>query len=156
MPATYTEAQIRAAIETVLTASTTNAVVWPYWILGHDPNQWPAVLKNSAAQVHGYVITRTDIDGTERSEDRKNAQCIDTTLSYAIWGFHFYDTGTRLSNTDLTFNTELNAIRAAFEVATSLPVELARAGAPTFRVDLDVFGGELLHYATGRLVVEQL
>lgn len=156
MPATFTETQIRTAIETVLNASTTNAVVFPFWVLGHDETQVPIVMKNTLGQVHGYIITRTDIDGAERVEDRKNVYCVDTDLTYAIWGFHFYDTGTRTANTDLTFNTELDAIRDAFRDASLLPAELARAGAPTFNIDLRMFGGELLHRAVGRLIIKQL
>ncbi len=146
----YTESQIRTAIETVLTANTTNAVIFPWWVLGHDSTRWPALLKNASDQVHGYVITREQTEGF-----RKNPQCVERTFQYAIWGFHFYDTGTRVSNTDLTFNAELDAINNAFVIASSLPAGLERAEPPQFRIDLDVFGGELLHYAVGRLTVEQ-
>jgi len=155
---TYTETQIRAAIETVINANTTGAVVFPWWVLGDDPNMWPGLLRSAADgdRVHGYVITRRRIDATETVFDRKSPQCADTDLDYAIWGFHFYDTGNRTANTDLTFNAELDAIRNAFTVLNTLPAELQRAGMPQFDVDLDIFGGELLHYATGRLVVRQL
>lgn len=151
--ATYTDAQIREAIETVLNAKTTNAVVFPWWALSHRPEHWPGQLVSSAEsdRVHGYVVTRSLTDG-----ERKNPQCVTRSFNYDIWGFHFYETGTRTANTDFAFNAELDAISDAFIIASSLPPALARAEPPSFRVDLNVFGGEMLHYAIGRLVVEQL
>src|SRR5262252_1195894 len=143
---TYTESQIRTAIETVINANTTNAVVFPWWVLGDNPDLWPAILKSAGDgdKVHGYVITRQETAG-----DRKNAQCVTRNFSYAIWGFHWYDTGTRTSNTDLTFNGELDAICNALVIAASRPAELQLISEELdFRVDLDVFGGQLLHYAT--------
>jgi hypothetical protein len=154
MPTLFTEAQIRTAIETVLTANAPNAVVFPWWVLGHDQNMWPGLLKPASGpdvdKVHGYVITREQTDG-----ERKNPQCVTRDFSYAIWGFRFYETGTMSANSDLSFNAELDAICNAFVIGSSLPLELGRAEPPQFRIDLDLFGGELLHYAIGRLVVEQ-
>jgi len=149
---TYTESQIRTAIETVLNANTTNAVVFPWWVLGDDPNMWPGILKNADGNVHGYVITRQEMAG-----ERKNPQCVTRSFTYAIWGFYYYTTGNRMANTDLTFNAELDAICNAFIIASTLPPELQRVEEELdFRIDLDIFGGQLLHYATGRLVVTQL
>jgi len=156
MPA-FTEAQIRAAIRTVIVAQAPNAVVFPWWVLGHDPNQWPGVLKPSsgpdANKVHGYVFTRTQTEG-----ERKNAECVRRDFTYDVWGFYFYDeTSTNTDSSDVRFNAELDAIANAFTVAATLPLELRRVQEePQFRLDLAVFGGELLHYATGRLVVEQI
>lgn len=153
--ATYTESQIRAAIKTVIETAAPTSVVFPWWVLGHDQNEWPGLLISSADsdRVHGYVITRTGTEG-----ERKNPQCVTRSFSYDIWGFHFYkEDSTSASNSDLTFNTELDAICNAFINAATLPAELQRVEEePSFRMDLDIFGGELLHYATGRLVVVQL
>lgn len=154
---TYTESQIRAAIAQVITAAARNAVVFPWWSLGEDSNDWPGQLKpeggDDAGKVHGYVITRTSTEG-----ERKNPQCVTRLFSYDVWGFHFYDSESKsASNSDLTFNAELDAICNAFITAENLPAELQRVSEePSFRLDLDIFGGELLHYATGRLVVTQL
>lgn len=153
--ATYTESQIRTAIASVITAAATSAVVFPWWVLGHDQNAWPGLLISAAdgSKTHGYVITRTVTEG-----ERKNPQCVTRTFSYDIWAFHWYDdSSTSAANSDLAFNAELNAICDAFINAATLPVELQRVEEePSFRIDLDIFGGELLHYATGRLVVVQL
>src|SRR5262245_9465514 len=155
----FTELQIRDAIKTVLAAAAPNAVIFPWWVLGHDPNQWPGVLKPSsgpdAKMVHGYIVTRVNSEGI-----RRNSQCVRRIFTYAIWGFRYYDaTSTNASSSDVVFNAELDAISQAFVIASSLPLELRRVredGEPQFKLDLAVLGGELLHYATGRLVVEQI
>lgn len=153
--ATYTESQIRTAIASVITTAAPNAIVFPWFVLGHDQNEWPGLLISAADgnKPHGYVITRTQTEG-----ERKNPQCVTRTFSYDIWAFHWYDdASTSAANSDLAFNTELDAICNAFINATTLPAELQRVEEElSFRVDLDIFGGELLHYATGRLVVVQL
>jgi hypothetical protein len=81
-------------------------------------------------------------------------------FNYAIWGFHYYDeTSTNANSSDLRFNAELDAFCDAFEIAASLPPELRRVteeGEPKFKADADSFGGELLHYATGQIVVERI
>jgi hypothetical protein len=156
MMATFTEAQIRAALETIIKAAAPNAVVYPWWVLGHDQNMWPGLLRPSsgpdANKVHGYVITRTQTDGK-----RENQQCVERQFSYTVWGFHFYETGDRTANSDLAFNAELDAIADSFIVVSSLPPELRWIDSePSFRVDLDVFGAQLLHYAVGQLQVTQL
>jgi len=154
---TYTEAQIRAAIKTVITTNAPNAVVFAFWVLGHDPNEWPGVLRPPSGvdvdKVHGYIITRTQTDAV-----RKNPQCVTRTFIYDIWAFYRYDeASTNTTSSDITFNAELDAISQAFVVASTLPAELQRVTEePEFRIDLDMFGGELLHHAIGRLTVEQL
>jgi hypothetical protein len=154
----FTEAQIRAAIRTVLANNAPNAVIFPWWALGHDPNHWPGILKPStgpdAGKVHGYVFTRTNTEGV-----RRNSESLRRIFEYAIWGFHFYDeTSTNTTSSDVRFNAELDAICQAFVRAANLPPELHHVredGELEFRIDLQTFGGELLHYATGRLLVEQ-
>jgi hypothetical protein len=155
--AAYTDAQIRTAILSVLASAAPNAVIFPWWALGHDPAMWPGILKPSsgpdANKVHGYVLTRTNSEG-----ERRNSECVKRLFNYSIWGFYFYDeTSTNANNSDARFNAELDAITNAFIIAASLPAELRRVQEePQFRVDVDSFGGELLHFASGRLVVEQI
>jgi hypothetical protein len=157
--AEFTDAQIREAIRSVLATAAPNAIIFPWWAPGHDPNQWPAILKPSsgpdAGKVHGYVITRTNSEGR-----RKNSECVKREFNYAVWGFYFYDeTSTNSNSSDVRFNAELDAFCKAFEIASLLPQELRRVteeGEPEFKTDLDMFGGELLHYATGRIVLEQI
>jgi hypothetical protein len=157
--AAYTDLQIRTAIQGVLAAAAPNAIIFPWWALGHDQNQWPAILKPStgpdAGKVHGYIITRTNSEGL-----RKNSECVRRLFNYVIWGFYFYDeTSTNSNSSDVRFNAELDAFCDAFKIASSLPAELRRVteeGEPEFTTDVDLFGGELLHFATGRIVVEQI
>jgi hypothetical protein len=153
---TFTEAQIREAIRTVLAAAAPNAKIFPWWALGHDPNTWPGILKPEtgpdANKVHGYIFTRINTEG-----DRRNSLSVKREFNYAVWGFHYYDeTSTNANSSDVRFNAELDAICQAFEIAASLPEELRRVKEePQFKLDLAVLGGEPLHYATGRLLVEQ-
>ena len=154
---TFTESQIRAAIKTVLAAAAPNAVIFPWWALGHDPNTWPGILKPSsgpdANKTHGYIFTRINTEG-----ERRNSECVRRRFQYVIWGFYFYDeTSTNTDSSDIRFNAELDAINNAFITPSSLPLELRRVQEePEFKLDLAVLGGETLHYATGRLVVEQI
>ncbi len=154
---TYTESQIRAAIRQKIADNAPNAVIFPWWALGHDQNMWPGILKPSsgpdANKVHGYVFTRTQTEG-----GRKNAQCVRREFTYDVWGFYFYDeTSTNTTSSDTRFNAEVDAICDAFINAANLPPELQRVkNEPKFQLSLGIFGGELLHYATGQLVIEQL
>src|SRR5215510_10256676 len=155
--ATFTEAQIRAALRTVIANAAPNAVIFPWWVLGHDPNQWPGVLKPSSGpdvnKVHGYVFTRTLTEA-----ERRNSQCVRRVFTYDIWGFYFYDeTSNNSSSSDVRFNAELDAINDSFIAPATLSPELQRVmQEPQFSVDLEVFGGELLHFARGQLIVQQI
>ena len=155
--AAYTDLQIRTAILGVLAAAAPNAIIFPWWALAHDPDTWPAILKPStgpdAGKTHGYILTRMNSEGT-----RRNSECVKRLFSYAIWGFYFYDeTSNNTTSSDVRFNAELDTITNAFIIAASLPAELRKVQEePQFKVDLASLGGELLHYATGQLVVEQI
>jgi hypothetical protein len=64
--------------------------------------------------VHGYVITRTQDAGREVA-----MRCVERDWSYDIWAMHYYQTGNKTANSDLTFNTELDAITAALDDVAS-------------------------------------
>jgi hypothetical protein len=152
----YTEEQIREAIREVLAAAAPKAKIFPWWALGHDPSEWPGILKpetgDDSGKVHGYVFTRINTEG-----NRTNSERVRREFNYVIWGFHYYDeTSRNETSSDSRFNAELDAFCNAFEIATNLPESLRRVQVePEFNLDLDVFGGETLHFARGRLVVEQ-
>lgn len=147
----YTDAQVRTAIEAVIVAAAPLAVVYPWWVLGADSAIWAGVLKSSSDgnRVHGYVLTRSRNVGVERG-----LRCVERTWSYDVWGFHHYSTGNRTANSDLDFNAELDAIALAFDDVASLPAQLKRRDPLEWQVDLNVYGGELLHFAVGQLTLE--
>lgn len=151
----FTEAQMREAIETEIIAAAPLSVVYSWWILGGDENQWPAKLVsvNDSNRVHGYVITRR-----RTFADRENPACVRRFFTYQIRGLRFYESGTRTSNSDLTYNAELDAICARFANKNTLPKAISRIADESeldFRVDLNWLGGELLHLSLGEITIEQ-
>src|SRR5262245_22810376 len=152
---TYTEAQMREAIEGEIQAAAPLAVVFPRWALGGDERQWPGKLVSPADgdRVHGYVITRRRTFG-----ERVNPTCVRRFFTYQIRGLRFYETGDRTANSDLAYNAELDTIYARFANKLSLPKSInrvAEGGELDFRVDLDLYGGQLLHRSLGEITFEQ-
>lgn len=154
---TFTEAQMREAIETEIVAAAPLAVVFPWWVLDGEENEWPAKLVSSSDsdRVHGYVITRR---GTRTQ--RENPNCVRRFFTYQIRGLRYYETGTRTSNSDLAYNAELDAICARFanKNRVDLPQAIKRIAADSeldFRADLKIVGGQLLHIALGEITIEQ-
>lgn len=148
---TYTDAQVRAQIASVISAAASSAVVFPWWVLGVKQDMWPGMLRSSSDsnRVHAYVFTRSADQATEES-----MRCVRHDWIYDLWAFHYYSTGTSASNSDFTFNAELDAISAAFDDVSSLHAALKRRQPITWRVDLQVYGGELMHFAVGQLRIE--
>jgi hypothetical protein len=148
---TYTDAQVRTAIETVIQTAAPLAVVYPWWVLGAKQDIWPGLVRSASDgnRAHGYVFTRSRDEGIEKA-----MRCVDHLWTYDLMGFHYYSTGTKAANTDLTFNAELDAIAAAFDDVASLPAALKRRQPLQWNVDLNVYGGELLHFAVGSLTIE--
>ena len=104
---TYTDQQIRSEIETVIKTAAPLAIVYPWWVLGVRQDMWPALLRSSSDgdRVHGYVITRAKDDGREKS-----MRCVVRNWTYDIYAAHYYATGNKTTNTDLTFNAEIDLI----------------------------------------------
>lgn len=157
---TFTEADMRKALEGEIKAATTVggvelAVVFPWWALGGDEDQWPGKLvsKNDGNRVHGYVITPS---GTYSK--RINPNCITQFFTYEIRGLHWYSTGNRATNSDLAHTAELVAICARFGNKDNLPRPIRRilAGSElAFTMNLKMYGGQLLHKSAGRITIEQ-
>jgi|SRR5262245_13234198 len=154
--ATYTEAQMRSAIGTVVGTAAPLAVVFPWWALGGDEREWPGKLISTAdgSRVHGYVITRR-----RTFANRENPACVRRFFTYSIRGLRWYDdTGNTSANSDLTYNAELDAICLAFANKNLLPVAIKRIAEDSelnFDLDLNVFGGQLLHRSVGEITFEQ-
>lgn len=161
---TLTDATIRAAIRDVFNQYAPTCVCFPWHVLGAKRDQWPGKLRSASdagsdgkPRVHAYVFTRIETAG-----DWKTGNCARNEFAYEIWGFHYYDTGTQTANSDLTFNAELDTLRYKFNdlnlITADLPTQaetLSERLIPlSWRVDTDVFGGELLHFAIGNLIIE--
>lgn len=151
----FTEAQMRAAIEAEIIAAAPLSVVFPWWVLGGDENQWPGKLISpfDSDRVHGYVITRRRVFGV-----RENPNCVRQFFTYQIRGLRFYDDGNRTANSDLTYNAELDAICARFANKSTLPPAIKRIAEDSeldFRIDLDWYGAQLLHRSIGEITFEQ-
>jgi len=148
---TYTDAQIRTAVESVITTAAPLAVVFPWWALGIKQDMWPGSLRSASDsnRVHGYVITRTADEGREVA-----MRCVERTWSYDVWGLHYHATGNKTANSDLSFNLELDAITAAFDDVATLPAALKRRSPIRWTIDLNVYGGELLHFAVGQITID--
>lgn len=151
----FTEAQMRAALEGEIQAAAPLAVVFPWWALGGDESQWPGKLVSAADgdRVHGYVITRR-----RTFAERENSNCVRRFFTYQIRGLRFYETGNRTANSDLAYNAELDAICARFNSKSNLPQAIRRIAEDSeldFRIDLDLYGGQLLHRSVGEITIEQ-
>lgn len=153
---TYTEAQMREAIETEIKAAAPKAVVFPWWALGGDERQWPGKLVSTADEkrVHGYVITPSRTYSV-----RESASCVRQRFTYEIRGLRWYDdTGTRIANSDLAYTAELVAICGRFANRNTLPKAINRIvedGELDFRINLNLYGGQLLHRSSGQITIEQ-
>lgn len=144
----YTDQDVRNAILSVLQPAVPLAVVYPWWALGANSNLWPGLLESAAdgGRIHGYVFTRISTTSRETT-----MRCVEHTWTYDLWGFHHYSTGSSTSNSDLDFVAELDAINAAFDDAGSLPAPLKRRTPLSWNIDLQVYGGQLLHFGYANL-----
>jgi hypothetical protein len=153
---TYTEAQMRAALEEEIKAAAPLAVVFPWWVLGHDERQWPGKLVSPADgnRVHGYVITLRRTYSV-----RVNPACVRQFFTYQIRGLRWYDReGKREANSDLAFVAELVAICQRFGNRANLPPSIRRIAEGKeldFTIDLALYGGQLLHRPVGTITIEQ-
>lgn len=151
MSTTYSDQQIRTALEGIITTAAPLAVVYPWWVLGVKQDMWPGLMRSSldSDRVHGYVITRAQDEGVEKA-----MRCVNRSWSYDIWALHYYQTGNRTANSDLTFNTELDLITSALDDIATVPNELKRRQPIRWTIDLNVYGGELLHFAVGSITID--
>lgn len=154
---TPSDATIRAAIASTITGAAATAVVYDWWVLGHEVDEWPGLLRSSSdvdsngrKRVHGYVITRRESAG----EWVGNRNAARRSYTYWILGFHYYSTGTSASNSEATFTAEIDAITDAFDDRTTIDSDLSRIEPIAWSFDLRPYGGELLHVARGTITVQ--
>lgn len=148
---TPNDKQIRTSIAALIQVAVPLSIVFPRWILGYDPAEWPALLRSPSDgnRAHGWIVTQRNDDGTVKGQ-----RCIDRDYTYAVWGFHYYDTGNDALNSEDLFSAEREAVVATLDkdLAPLLP-QLSVRTPVSFQYDLFPFGGELMHVAQGRLVV---
>jgi hypothetical protein len=155
--ATFTEAEMRAALEAEIQAAAPAAVVFSWWNLSGNESAWPGKLTPEtgadAGKVHGYVITRR-----RTFAERENPNCVRRFFTYQIRGLRFHETGNRTANSDLAYNAELDAICERFANKSNLPPvirQIAKDSELDFTVDLNMYGGQLLHRAVGQITIQQ-
>lgn len=146
---------MRTALEAEIVLAAPLSVVFPWWALGDDENQWPGKLVSAADgdRVHGYVITRR-----RTFAEREQPNCVRRFFTYQIRGLRFYETGTRTANSDLMYNAELDAICARFNSRPDLPQAIRRIAEDSelnFTIDLAIYGGQMLHRSIGEITIEQ-
>lgn len=153
----FTEAQMREDLESEIKAAAPAAVVFSWWNLIGDDRTWPGKLTPttgaSAGKVHGYIITRRRTFAA-----RENPNCVRRFFTYQIRGLRYHETGNRTANSDLAYNAELDAICARFANKSNLPQAIKRIAEDSeldFRIDLDMYGGSLLHRSIGEITIEQ-
>lgn len=145
---------MREAIEGEIKAAAPKAIVYPWWALGGTESAWPGKLVSPADDnlVHGYVITPS-----RTYSERENPNCVRQFFTYEVRGLRWYDdAGTRAANSDLDYTAELIAICQRFANKSSLPQSIRRiVNEWDFRINLNLYGGQLLHRSIGSITIEQ-
>jgi hypothetical protein len=139
---------IRIDLQAVIEAAAPLAVVFPWWCLGFDLPQWPGMLVSDDDQdrPHGWIITRQAISRAEAANG-----LTDRRATYAIWCFHYYDTGSEAANSEDLFQAEIDAVADALGAASVSGIHLEPVQFP--RILIAKFGEELLHVAQGSMEV---
>lgn len=180
MPAaTFSDAQIRAAMKALIRKRDPLSIVYPWFSLKGKPDTWPGQLtsredldQNDVPRVHGYVFTRNESGGDEEWK-RNTRNCADRLYRYEIWAYHYWDNGREptaeeitagtATNSDLRFNKVLDAIKDAFNDLTLIQADLPTVAqvlnyreAPfSWSINLQPSSGsELVHRAIGLLQID--
>lgn len=147
---------LRIKISDAIELVAPKAVIFSYWVLGHEQAQWPGLLRSPAdldaegkGRVHGYVIRRRDSAGTVPGMDR-----VKRTYTYEILGLHYYYSGPEADNSEKLISAEIDSISDKFDRRKLLDPDLGRVEPITWRLLLPSIGGELLHLSIGTLVLE--
>jgi hypothetical protein len=151
-----TDAQIRAALKSVITTAAPLAVVFDWWVLGAEEDQWAGLLRSSLDasggrnRVHGYVITRSGSDPNESRAGRTRRDQVRRSQQYTILALHYYDPASMtVTNSDAAFNLEIDAISDALDDLTTVSAHLAKAEPIQWAINLKSYNGELVHIARG-------
>jgi hypothetical protein len=146
---------LRTKIAAAIQLCAPKAVVFPDWVLGHDPNTWPGMLRSSGdldaegrPRVHGYLIFRRDISGV-----RVNGSCVKNKYIYQIQGFHYYS-GVLPNTSGKLLSAEIDLIVDKFNKRNLLDPDLGNVDPVAIRILMKSIGGELLHIIDGSLGLE--
>lgn len=171
---------LRQAIQALIAAVDTNAVVLPKFILdviiGENANQLKPETGVDAGRIHGWMIG----DATEQNkrigsvtgamddsvEDNLGWR-LDSTLTYPIWGFHFYQNGDESLDTDSTklFADIWNAVVEKFARKPRLGISGTACGGvnqvkqhhelqATDKPDIVKMGNEWAHFRPAELTID--
>ena len=143
---------IREAIAAQIQIAAPLAIVWNRWVLGHDPGDWPAVMRspNDANRVHGWCLTRRIIPVTGEMSNH-----VSTKPKYYISAVHYHEIGTDADNSEDRFQAEIDAViqqfakhdHAAEIIANHEEMQIELIG-------LQNSGAEYVHWALAGLTLE--
>lgn len=172
-----TDWEIRQALQSIISAADTAAVVLPKFVLNLFTGENAALIKPSAGvssgKIHGWLIDRgrqqNDRVGSVPQWDAADATSyrIDSQVHYRIWFFHYYALGSEGAGTDSTklFNERLDAVIEALARKPRLGIATTGcAGGNQIRkhaelqveIDPDIvqMGEDWAHFAQCRLVID--
>jgi len=143
--------EIRMALAAEIEIAAPLAIVWPRWVLGIDPSDWPAVMRsaNDQGRVHGYSMSRR----SSSSVGEMSAH-VSTESRYVIVAVHYFEAGNDSTNSEDLFKAEIDAIRN--RLAIHSPDALAVSNHTELQVVIEGIqqtGAELIHWAWLELTV---
>ena len=135
--------QIRAALKSVIQAQVSpDALVYDFWVLGYEAQDWLGIVRKSNGRAHGYIITRRE------AGQLSDGAATDESWRYTIIGLYSYFH----SNTERSedqFSVEQDKILMALRPEKILTLQSGdemRFGESTMSADLFPFGPEKAHY----------
>jgi hypothetical protein len=148
------DVQIRKALAAVVTATVDpEAVVFDYWVLGYEAQQWLGLVRKAGGLAHGYIITR------RLAGQISDGAATDEVWNYTLIGIHsyFHSSDVTGERSEDIFSKEIDQLILAFKPDKIFQLESGdeiRYGDNQVVIDLFPFGIELAHYATFDLEVK--
>jgi hypothetical protein len=141
---------IKAAIAEVIETAAPLSVVFPWWVLGHEMEEWPGILRSpdDNDRSHGWIITRRSNERTPGVGGTSDQRRL-----YHLWGFHYYETGNADLNTDDLFQAEIDAIGDALSDSDAITIIDYHEQLQVPFIGVIKAGSELLHMALCQLTV---
>ena len=143
---------IREAIAAQIQIAAPLAIVWPRWVLGHDPGDWPAVMRSPAdgGKVHGWCLTRRYVPVTGEMSNH-----VSTKPKYYLSAVHYFLIGTNGDNSEDRFQAEIDAVIQQFaKHETSAEIIANHEEIQIELIGLQNSGAEYVHWALAGLTLE--
>lgn len=145
-----TDQEIREAAAGIISGLYPDAVVWPYFALGHERQNWPGLFRQADGVTHGWIVKRASLQSEWKNgvKDRK-------TVYYDIWGFYGFRQGKIDNNSDDEFSVICDAVYEGFKVEPRLGIDCIDAHELLQFTAIGTLacGEETLHFAQGRLEI---